>query len=267
MSVITISTRPDCSKLDGIEDIAASECIGDSLSKINGNFDKIQTAFSDNCGVLKSTVDAVTGYTPADQKLPIGSIIIWHGTIVDPGGTPIDLGSDPTSLTSGTQAYIQVGGSIDTDWGVCTGYTYGSVATPNLLGRVPIGAGYVTDTTYFPSAPKTFDDNTTVGADEITLVASDLPAHSHNVLAGAVQFGTSNPITSLDGKVFITGAGGGTTAYWQPYAVPDPAVDQVIDNYVNRASSDLFSTENTGGGNRHSNLQPSYGVYFIMRIV
>lgn len=120
------------------------------------------------------------------------------------------------------------------------GTTYGgdgqsTFALPDLRGRIPIhqGNGFVLAETG--------------GAEEITLTVSQIPAHSHPMLAT----GNTATGTAPAGNVFATGAEVTTTAFGSdaPFAAMHPS-----------------TVSSVGGSQPHTNFQPYLCVDFIISL-
>lgn len=119
------------------------------------------------------------------------------------------------------------------------GYAFGgsgaNFTLPDLRGRVPgaIGSG---------SGLTTRTLGTSTGAETVTLAASEIPAHQHNLLY------------TVTGKNANSAVGASFTG---PGALP---------YFVDNSPQNLFIADyNTGGGGAHNNMQPTLfiGNYFI----
>jgi microcystin-dependent protein len=127
---------------------------------------------------------------------------------------------------------------------VLLGTTYGgdgvtTFALPDLMGRLPVHQGQN------PSTGTTFTLGQKGGSEEVTLTASQMPAHSHTVLA-----------SSLDGKVSSP-----QNAYWastaiNPYAAASTPNRGMRPNAVSVA----------GGSMPHNNTMPYLAVSFIIAL-
>lgn len=120
------------------------------------------------------------------------------------------------------------------------GTTYGgdgqsTFALPDLRGRVPIhqGSGFILAETG--------------GAEEITLTVSQIPAHSHPVLASQNVASSNSP----SNRTF----GGASTFGASPYGSDLP-----------KASLNASSITPTGGSQPHTNFQPYLCVNFIISL-
>jgi microcystin-dependent protein len=161
--------------------------------------------------------------------------------------------------------------------------------TPDKRGRVAVGAvqnvpGGPLDAAVNPA--NTGNPNyalyNTAGANTITLIASQIPAHTHNatvVASGSVEnhthiiMGGAGPgdpgtvPTALQVAANDNGAGGNSS-----YKIK-PATAQVHNSGITSASgagpvalSVSVSNSNTGGGGSHANIQPVIAAYYIMYI-
>jgi len=97
--------------------------------------------------------------------------------------------------------------------------SYDSFYTPDLVNRVPVGAG------------DAYDLSDAVGSATVTLTQSQIPAHTHSYSRPA-------SLTNLQGEI--------------------PDVIAVKGPQFNR------TTGSTGGGQSHSNVQPSLGLNYII---
>jgi microcystin-dependent protein len=120
------------------------------------------------------------------------------------------------------------------------GTTYGgdgesTFALPDLRGRIPIhqGNGFILAETG--------------GAEEITLTVSQIPAHSHPLLASAAQADSSNPGNRVLAEDSIAGA--------------DAFLEDVPT--VNLAATAISPV---GGSQPHTNFQPYLCVNFIISL-
>ena len=119
------------------------------------------------------------------------------------------------------------------------GTTYGgdgesTFALPDLRGRLPIHQG------------NGFQLAETGGAEEITLAASQIPSHTHPLLAAGVSGNASTPQNN------VLAATDGTIS---PYISDSP--------FVNLAPQAIGGT---GGSQPHTNLQPYLCVDFIISL-
>jgi len=89
-----------------VQIIDPSECVGNSLSKINSNFTNLQTNV---CNLLAST------------NIPIGGIIMYSGSL---GNFTNSRGNSNTDVAA---------------YGLCDGNVFGSLSSPDLKGRFIIG--------------------------------------------------------------------------------------------------------------------------------
>jgi len=118
------------------------------------------------------------------------------------------------------------------------GTTYGgdgqsTFALPDLRGRIPIhqGNGFILAESG--------------GAEEITLTASQIPAHSHPLLGSATNGSTVNPSNALLANSTVL----------QPYALEIP-----------NAPMATTSVTSVGGSQPHTNFQPYLCVDFIISL-
>jgi microcystin-dependent protein len=118
------------------------------------------------------------------------------------------------------------------------GTTYGgdgrtTFALPDLRGRVPVGAGQGPGLTAQSVGE-------TSGQETVTLTTQQLPPHTHSIQVTNAPSDTSNPVGAVPAKggSYSKGAPTGTAA----------------------------NATQTGGGQPHSNLQPSLGLNYIIAL-
>ena len=93
-----------------IQTIDSTECVGNSLVKINSNFSSLETAV---CNLQSST-----------SLIPVGGILMYSGSLGNFDGSGRGL--------SNTDVY---------PFGICNGNTYGTIFAPDLRDRFIVGAG------------------------------------------------------------------------------------------------------------------------------
>lgn len=115
---------------------------------------------------------------------------------------------------------------------------------PDLRGRVPVSAGTSVDWAWQPPVQL---PGTAAGAESVTLLAGNIPPHTHGVL-GVTSAGTVRNPTSA---TFA-----GTAANPKMYATQtSPAVQQAAT-----------SVGMSGGGQAHPNMQPFQVINFFICI-
>ena len=144
-----------------------------------------------------------------------------------------------SSIVTNAEVYIKVGGVANTSYKVCTGHG----TTPDLIGRFVVGAGNPAAGSPF-TATSEYSPGDTGGFEEVTLTASQIPAHTHTFTPSIVT--DVSKVTGSD----LTGGGG--TAFVQSITVTKDSTPEV--------------DANTGGGSEHENRPPYYAVYYIMRV-
>ena len=123
------------------------------------------------------------------------------------------------------------------------GTTYGgngqtTFALPNLQGRAPMHPGNGPGLT-----PRTLGEQ--AGTPTVTLISTEIPAHTHNLTATSAAGSKSDPTNSL----FASG-GRGRPAFYAAQATPVP----------------MPSTGLTGGSQPHNNMQPYLAITFIIAL-
>lgn len=102
--------------------IDSDECIGNSLSKINNNFDNLDANLCAALTLIES-LSALVISSARGTSVPIGGIIIYAG---------------PTTLFDANGRGL-VGTDVE-NFGLCNGNQYGNVVSPNLVNKFVIGA-------------------------------------------------------------------------------------------------------------------------------
>lgn len=216
-----------------------------SSSQIDGNFRKIRDFVNSleqlfgvvlkPSGVLKDGAVNATAIISdgvvtaaklaADAKTPAGLIAPYGGTSAPTGYLACD-GSNVSRTT-----YAALFTAIGTTWGVGDGST--TFGLPDLRGYTLVGTGAIAaGLTNRAVAIK-------AGAETVTLATADIPAHSHPVLHGAVP---ATNILRTPGAGGSLNVGGGTDTL-----------------------TGTITTDNTGGGGSHANLQPSAYVFYVIK--
>jgi microcystin-dependent protein len=164
----------------------------------------------------------------------------------------------------------------------------GSNGTPDKRGRVGVGAilnvpGGPLDAAVNPAnaGNPNYAVYNTGGANTVTLITSQIPAHTHNATVAAsgtvpnhthIIMGGSGPGNSPAPNALQVAANekgdGGNASY--KFSV---ATSQVHNSGISSASgagpvslSVAVSNSNTGGGGAHQNIQPVLAAYYIMYI-
>ena len=141
--------------------------------------------------------------------------------------------------------------------------------TPDRRGRVAVGAiqnvpGGPLDAAVNPANPgnPNYAIFNTAGANTVTLIASQMPSHSHGATATSVGTISPNPHSHTI-SYLNKGAGDGSNVIGS----------QVASNVKTTSSVSLtvdvstsVTNANTGGGAAHANIQPVIAAYYIMYI-
>ena len=114
--------------------------------------------------------DGTDGQDGADNTTPIGTVLMFAGGIVPDDYLLCNGGSYSTST------YSELYGVIGTDYGG----SGGNFNLPNLIGRFPLGAAQTTG--HDPTVGDSGGESWTSGEIDVTIVKSDLPPHSHDLL-------------------------------------------------------------------------------------
>lgn len=151
----------------------------------------------------------------------IGEIRLFAGTFAPAGWSFCDGSLLPIS---GNETLFQL---IGTTWG---GDGQSTFRLPDLRGRVPVhaGNGVVLGESF--------------GVEQVTLTTSQVPAHTHALLASGQPATASSPV----GNHFAQAE--------DPLYAPAPA------------NVSLVTTTTAGGGQPHDNRQPYLGLSFIISL-
>lgn len=139
--------------------------------------------------------------------------------------------------------------------------------TPDKRGRVGVGAiqnvpGGPLDAAVNPANPgnPNYAIFNTAGANTVTLIASQMPSHSHAAIATSVGTISPNPHShSYAGVQAPSGQGDGSRT-----SVPLTRNTSSVSLTVDITTS--VTNANTGGGAAHANIQPVIAAYYIMYI-
>lgn len=217
----------------------------------------------DNSGTVGFLLDTVTKVATADiqdasityaklaqavidRLVPIGTVHLFAGVAV-PGGWFVCDGHD-VSRTTYSALFAQLG----TYWGV--GDNVNTFNLPNLVNKVPVGYG--------TGALWAFG-RTDVGELNHTLTTAEIPSHSHSITdqqhshsINAHHHGYINPIgTSVGcapGGQSVTQASGSTNT-------------SDFASTMNASYTNITTTNPSGSGGAHTNMQPSAIMYFIIK--
>ena len=116
-------------------------------------------------------------------------------------------------------------------------------ALPNLNGRVPIGQGAGPGLT-----PRTVGQ--AVGSQTVTLLATEMPAHTHVPMGTTQKGSTSDPANAAWGEFSVSGRGGVTPVNLFN-ATPDTPMSPLAVNV-------------SGGSQPHNNMQPFLAMNYII---
>ena len=155
--------------------------------------------------------------TAADYLTPIGSILLWGG---------VSLPSDNWLVCNGQavsrSTYETLFNRYGTTWGSGDGST--TFNLPNFQDRLPIGTG------------ATAGLGQQAGSSTATLIAANIPAHSHTLTINKIN--TTGEETGTDGIVLATEG----------------------DNSTTKTTSDA------GSGEAFRIVPPVNGIYFIIKV-
>lgn len=159
----------------------------------------------------------------------------------------------------GPLTYFDITGAGTGNWAkiyLCNGVNPG---VPDLRGRTLVGATTMGNNPFnsvvdpgIPGNP-TYSLNSTYGANQITLNATQMPSHSHSATATVSPNPHSHTVVTATSDVDGTSLSPGT-------GTKGTNTTSSVNLSVN------VTTENAGGGLPHNNVQPSLGCYFIIYI-
>lgn len=146
--------------------------------------------------------------------------------------------------------------------------------TPDKRGRVAVGAiqnvpGAPLDAAVNPAnaGNPNYALYNTAGANTVTLITSQIPAHSHSAIGSTIVTLNDPGHTHAIGQSGVTGGGGtigvGNTSPKNIQAVSSTTGITVTSNTADNVS---ISVQSTGGGAAHPNIQPVVAAYYIMYI-
>ena len=140
--------------------------------------------------------------------------------------------------------------------------------TPDKRGRVGVGAvdgvpGGPLDAAVDPAVSinnPNYDLYTTAGANAVTLITSQIPAHSHNAIA--VSTASISPNPHSHNVAGTTNPGGSGTGDRKAVAASVTTSSVDLSVIVNTG----VTIESAGSGGSHQNIQPVIAAYYIMYI-
>ena len=165
--------------------------------------------------------------TNVSDEVPVGTIMMWYSTTVPNGWLLCNGGSFSSS------EYPELYNVL------------GATKLPDFTGCVPIGIGTRDGYTFTRGG-------TNGGEYRHTLTESEMPTHYHSINLKdyyGLEAGWSRPISGQDD----VGSG------WQGIGNND------FDNSHLAYYRHNETTNSTGGGGSHNNIQPSCGIYFIIK--
>ena len=174
--------------------------------------------------------EAVPGESTAlvfAEIMPVGTIIPWGGKTTVPDDKWLLCDG---STFNGTQ-YPALSAALGDTWGTRSGNNF---YRPDLRGRVPLGAGTSTPDDNGDSCSFPFTDNYG-GEFAHTLTTPEMPGHTHT-------------ISTIKRSSFDTT--GGSRAYGQD---------------TSTGAGCNLTTNSTGGGNKHNNIQPYTTTRYIIK--
>lgn len=130
------------------------------------------------------------------------------------------------------------------------GTTYGgngitTFGLPNLMGRVPVGAGQLAGGASYPLGQP-------AGSDSVSLLQSQMPSHTHTITGTMATSASGDDLSPVGGYP----AGGGRAIY----------ASGPKNTTLGPANSIMGTTTQQGGNQPHDNHQPYLATYFVIAL-
>jgi len=296
----------DLSEVDLIKALIQSACdLQTQITTQKGRIDTIEAPYTLSC---------VTGVAPTDGTHAVLQAVITKLCSVDTALTALTLNVSTNyvaladlntliqayldSIVPGTQQYLKmvpytilpyfgslshfdITGAGTGDW-IKIYLCNGNNGTPDLRGRVPVGAivgvgGGALAPAVNPGS-SAFNPNyalgdTVYGTNSVTLITNQLPSHLHSITdvthTHLTVYDNGNPTGQVGvsptntAPIVRTNDNGATTAY----SIQGPIGGSAPNTCITSANyTGITSTNNSGGNLGHDNKQPALAVYFIMYI-
>jgi microcystin-dependent protein len=139
--------------------------------------------------------------------------------------------------------------------------------TPDKRGRATVGAinnvpGAPLDAAVDPAniGNPNYSLYTTAGANTVTLITSQIPAHTHNAIANSIASISPNPHSHTLAGATTPGGSGTGDRLGVAQSVTTSSVDLTV------AVNTSVTVESAGSGGAHQNIQPVIAAYYIMYI-
>lgn len=169
---------------------------------------------------------------------PAGTVTMFAGSSAPTGYLICD--GQAVSRTN----YAALFAVIGTSYGAGDGSTTFNV--PNLMGRVPVGAGLGTGLTNRVLASQGGEESHTLTSDEI-------PSHSHSI---------NDPGHSHTSRI---GRDDGNNSNNAGQAPPGDATTNILDGYSTTNNTTGITINSTGGGQAHNLMQPFLVLNYIIK--
>ena len=202
--------------------------------------------YNNNSGVAVQLTSGNSIATPSSPVVPAGIISAYAG-VSAPSGYLLCDGSEVSQATY-SDLFAAIGTTYNTG-----GEGVGNFRLPNALGRVLGGVGTYTDPVS-GSVTRTLAQS--LGAAEHVLITNEIPAHNHTVVV--TDPGHAHSIVASD-----TGGAGSAQS---PSAPTDGAIrNQRVGGTLNAVTGISATTQNSGGGLAHNNMQPTLFINYIIK--
>lgn len=196
--------------------------------------------YNNDAGVAVQVTSGTSVSTPSSPTVPAGIIMAWAG-VVAPSGYLLCDGSAISRVT-----YASLFANIGTTYGVGDGST--TFNLPNLLGRVPVGAGTYIDPV---SGSVTRTLGASAGAEKHVLTIPEMPSHNHTLTDPGHSHVQSVAASAGGSDLGVLGTGG--------------LLNTTATNQSTQTSTTGITLANTGGGTSHNNMQPYLVLNYIIK--
>lgn len=170
----------------------------------------------------------------------VGEVRIFAGSFAPTGWALCNGGSLP--IANNEVLYTLIG----TTYG---GDGQSNFKLPDLRSRIPVGSG--------TSAAKTpYTLGQTAGTETVALQQTQIPLHTHNLMANSAAASTGNPTNNFLAQSANSNGGANADAHYFSAAAPAPEVIQLNPNAVAAAGQNVA----------HPNVMPSCCVNFIIAL-
>ena len=180
------------------------------------------------------------------STVPVGTILKLAGTTVPAGYLACDGTNTYSQIGIYSSLYLALGGAAS-PYGVNQGGA-STFTMPDFRGRSPVGDGAGAGLTLRTCGDKT-------GTETVILSTPQIPSHTHpGKTDGQNQTHTHTGAAYNGGQIFDSGSANSAAA-----------PDTTTSGANNRDHTHTFTTDGTGGGGAHNNMQPFLVVKFAIK--